>query len=85
MPNEPNISDCQIGLRMSLELSWKVRVKYGRPGDRFASEAFVRALEEVTQGVMLQKQIYDRIAEQVRYNLQRRVERKKKKREQRRK
>lgn len=87
MPNEPNISDCQIGLRMSLELSWKVRVKYGRPGDRFASEAFVRALEEVTQGVALQKQIYDRIAEQVRYNRERRrqqaILRKKKKREQR--
>lgn len=83
MPSDPDITCCQIGLRMSLELAWKVRTKYGRPGDLFVSAAFIRALEEVTQGVMLQKQIYDRIAEQVHRNLQRREERKRKKRRQR--
>ena len=72
---------------MSLELAYKVRVKYGRPGDLFVSAAFIRALERVTRNVALSKEIHEEIAEQVRYNRERRrqqaILRKKKKREQR--
>lgn len=68
MPNKPSVNNRQVGLRVSVELCRKVKVGFGRDGDKHESEAFVRALEEATRDVILTVADYDAVAAEVRAN-----------------
>jgi len=68
MPNKPNVNNRQVGLRPTIELCRKVKVGFGREGDRHESDAFIRALEEATRDVVLTVADYDAIAAEVRAN-----------------
>lgn len=68
MPNKPNVNNRQVGLRVSVELCRKVKVGFGRDGDKHESDAFIRALEEATRDVSLTTADYDAIAAEVRAN-----------------
>lgn len=68
MPNKPNVNNRQVGLRPSVELCRKVKVGFGRAGDKHESDAFIRALEEATRDVVLTEADYDAIAAEVRAN-----------------
>ena len=68
MPNKPNVNNRQVGLRVSIELCRKVKVGFGREGDKYESEAFIRALEEATRNVALTTADYDAISAEVRAN-----------------
>ena len=70
MPNKPNVNNRQVGLRVSVELCRKVEVGFGRDGDTYKSEAFIRALEEATRDVALTVADYEAIAAEVRANRQ---------------
>ncbi len=68
MPNKPNPNNRQVGLRPSVELCRKVKVGFSREGDKYESDAFIRALEEATRNVVLTEADYDAIAAEVRAN-----------------
>lgn len=68
MSNMPRTDKRQVGLRLSLELCFKVRAAFARPDDCHESDAFIRALEEGTRDVTLPKKAYEEIAEQIRMN-----------------
>lgn len=72
MPNKPNVNNRQVGLRVSVELCRKVKVGFGRDGDKHESDAFIRALEEATRDVILTVADYDAVAAEVRANKNRR-------------
>lgn len=68
MPNKPDPNNRQVGLRVSVELCRKVKVGFGRDGDKYESQAFIRALEEATRDIELVAADYDAIAAEVRAN-----------------
>lgn len=68
MPNKPDVNNRQVGLRVSVELCRKVKVGFGRDGDKYESQAFIRALEEATREVSLTVADYDAISAEVRAN-----------------
>ena len=68
MPNKPNIHNRQVGLRLGIELCRKVKVGFGKKGDRHESTAYIRALEEATRDVVLTLSDYEAIADEVRAN-----------------
>lgn len=68
MANTPDINKKQVGLRLDLELCQKVEKHFTRDGDKNATLAYVRALEEATRKVKLDLHDFEIIHERAARN-----------------
>ena len=78
MGNEGDLWKRLVAIRVPLEICRAVEKAFARPGDKFKSDAFIRALEEATRDVPIMLEDFEIIRAEYLKNQKNRMEKRKK-------